>query len=307
MYKVFVLLLLTILSIANACPQTYAQQAASKKDDAITYFNRGNKFYSEGRYDKAIAEFEKALKLNPKDASSHFGLGNSYFLKKDYKKALGHYKQVVKLKPNYAKVHYAMGLAYRRLGMKEEAEREFERYNALSREELEARRQKRKPTERKVRAREEKRPKVTRIEKKPSRERPRREDRKLETRPRAAERQVAERRRAAERRPAPRPHVRTAEPRKERRVRRIEPRGRREITRQPERRPKAKKAKPRVVKRKKTRKVPEGNFITRNARALWDSSPIGKIFLGLITYTLIAQTWLGLVVLVCLIFLWRKR
>ncbi|MFQ5957193.1 MAG: tetratricopeptide repeat protein [Candidatus Brocadiales bacterium] len=303
MRKISILLLIIVLSMFAGGSQGNAQHDTSK-DDAITHFNKGNKFYSAGKYSEAIGQFKKALEHNPKDASSHFGLGNSYFLKKDYKKALSHYKEVIKLKPEYAKVHYAMGLAYRRLGRKEEAEREFEKYNRLSRKKVEGRSTAKKAAKEKPKARKEGPPKVSRIEKKPSGA----PERELAGRPRAADREIAGRPRAERGELESRPHVKRVAPPPKKKVAKepVEKKARPRIVRKKE--PEKEKAKRKVVKKKKVEKKREnGNFITRSTRDLWNSSPAGRIFLSLIAYTLVAQAWLGLVVVVCLIFLWRKR
>lgn len=305
MRNVVILLLLIALGVSAGNLPVQAQHDTST-DDAVEHFNKGNALYGEGKYDEAIEQFKKALDHNPKDASSHFGLGNSYFLKKDYKTALGHYKQVVELKPDYAKVHYAMGLAYRRLGLKDEAQKEFEQYNSLSKRGETRLRTAEKPAK-------EERPKVARVEKKPSEPKkpPTKEEsaesRQLETRAwdkKPEDRQLEseawvkkpedrklESRKWADEGSRTSRTTRKAEIKKKPLVRKIEPKE--EVTKRP------------------TKRVKKEGAEIRGKRdilgSLWNSSPLGKIFLGLIAYTLVAQVWLGLVILVCLIFLWKKR
>jgi tetratricopeptide (TPR) repeat protein len=47
---------------------------------ANKHFKSGNKFYSEEKYKKAIAEYEAALQLNPKLNSAFYYLGSSYIM-----------------------------------------------------------------------------------------------------------------------------------------------------------------------------------------------------------------------------------
>ena len=44
----------------------------------------GNKLYKEGKYDKALPEFEKAVTENPKNPVSHYNLGNAQFRSEDF-------------------------------------------------------------------------------------------------------------------------------------------------------------------------------------------------------------------------------
>lgn len=44
----------------------------------------GNKLYKEGKYDKALPEYEKAVAQNPNNPVSHYNLGNAQFRKEDF-------------------------------------------------------------------------------------------------------------------------------------------------------------------------------------------------------------------------------
>ncbi|WP_315819769.1 tetratricopeptide repeat protein [Paraflavitalea speifideaquila] len=44
----------------------------------------GNKYYKEGKYDKAVPEYEKAIAQNPDNPVSHYNLGNVQFRKDDF-------------------------------------------------------------------------------------------------------------------------------------------------------------------------------------------------------------------------------
>ncbi|MEE9514513.1 MAG: hypothetical protein V3V54_00650, partial [Candidatus Brocadiales bacterium] len=89
---------------------------------------------------------------------------------------------------------------------------------------------------------------------------------------------------------------------KKRRARKVEPKERKKI--EEEARKRFKKREKAVTARKEVKKEKRRRD---GLKILWNSSPVGKIFLSLVAYTLVAQVWIGLVVLVCVIFLWRKR
>jgi tetratricopeptide (TPR) repeat protein len=71
-----------------------------RDDEAKIYYNMGNIFFQQGKYDAAVTEYRKALDLSPADASAHFNLAyiSGEFLH-DYSTALEHYQQYLFLSP----------------------------------------------------------------------------------------------------------------------------------------------------------------------------------------------------------------
>jgi tetratricopeptide (TPR) repeat protein len=53
----------------------------------MLYFNRGVAYGEKGQHDKAIADFSKAIEINPRDANNYFNRGIAYFFKREYEKA----------------------------------------------------------------------------------------------------------------------------------------------------------------------------------------------------------------------------
>ncbi len=45
---------------------------------AVAYANRGNAYEKKGEYDRAIADYEQAIRLNPRYALAYSGRGNAY-------------------------------------------------------------------------------------------------------------------------------------------------------------------------------------------------------------------------------------
>jgi tetratricopeptide (TPR) repeat protein len=84
------------------------------------YAYRGNAYYDGKKdYDRAIADYTMALKLDPEGPEGffeHHGLyyvrGNSYTEKGDYDKALADYNKAIQLAPNYLDYYNARGWAY---------------------------------------------------------------------------------------------------------------------------------------------------------------------------------------------------
>jgi tetratricopeptide (TPR) repeat protein len=97
---------------------------------AITQFKASIKFdpydafQSVGNIEKAIAEYQIAIKLKP-DPDVYYNLGHAYHSLNLISKAIEQYKIVLKLEPNYGKAHYNLGMAYKTQGLIEKAKEHF--------------------------------------------------------------------------------------------------------------------------------------------------------------------------------------
>ena len=68
-------------------------------------------FAEKGDLDRAIADFDQAIRFDPKDVSAFENLGNTYFIKKDYDRAAAYFDQAVRLAPDDAAALYGRGKA----------------------------------------------------------------------------------------------------------------------------------------------------------------------------------------------------
>lgn len=69
---------------------------------AVIYFDRGVTWYTIGEYDRAIQDYDRALKLTPQFAQAVFNRGNALDEKGQFDRAIQDYDQAIKLNPNYA-------------------------------------------------------------------------------------------------------------------------------------------------------------------------------------------------------------
>ncbi|MDD4954622.1 MAG: tetratricopeptide repeat protein [Candidatus Omnitrophica bacterium] len=79
-------------------------------------FQKGTGYFKEKKYDEAIAEFEKALKIDPEFAEGYYGLGYAYCYKNQCDAALPYFEKAIELSPNYADAINGLGYAYGNLG-----------------------------------------------------------------------------------------------------------------------------------------------------------------------------------------------
>lgn len=80
--------------------------------DYLVYLNRGSAYFSEGDSDRALADFNQAIKLQPKHAFAYFNRGAVYFTKQDYERALADLNQAIKLQPDFALAYLKRGSIY---------------------------------------------------------------------------------------------------------------------------------------------------------------------------------------------------
>jgi tetratricopeptide (TPR) repeat protein len=100
--------------------------------DFSRHYNKGIEFYKQGKYDQAGKSFEEAIKIKPNDVYALYGLGNTHYCKAKYDDAVKIYTRAININPDYAKVHYSLSLAYSKLGMTREAEKEKTIFRQLS-------------------------------------------------------------------------------------------------------------------------------------------------------------------------------
>ena len=65
----------------------------------MAYYNRGNAWYAKNEYDTAIADYDDAIRLNPKDALAYNNRGSAWNAKTEYDKAIVDFNEAIRLDP----------------------------------------------------------------------------------------------------------------------------------------------------------------------------------------------------------------
>ena len=73
----------------------------------------GIEHHNKGNYDRAIADYSEAIRLDPKYAFAHYSRGNAYYAKGDYDRAIANYSEAIKFDPKFADAYLNRGYAYR--------------------------------------------------------------------------------------------------------------------------------------------------------------------------------------------------
>jgi tetratricopeptide (TPR) repeat protein len=132
-----------------ACTRAISSGRLHDHDLAVEYYNRGIKYANKGDYDRAIADYTEAIRLDAKYADAYgnrgnayrdkrdldraladynealrirpgaidyFNRGNVYYVKADYDRAIADYTEAIRLDPTFARAYYNRGFAKRAKG-----------------------------------------------------------------------------------------------------------------------------------------------------------------------------------------------
>ena len=118
--------LLLILCTLSVVVQAAAELGAAS-DEAVQRNNLGASLLQQGKVDEAVAEFQKAVVLDPKYTAAHLNLGYAYDRQGRPEEAMAQYQKVIALEPGNLFAHNNLGVLYDKKGRYDEAIREFER------------------------------------------------------------------------------------------------------------------------------------------------------------------------------------
>lgn len=97
----YLILLFFFLSFPNP---GYSQTAQN-------YFNSGLEKFKKSDYNGAIAEYSKAIWIEPKNSDAYFGRGGAKYLLKDLKGAIADYTTCLEIDQKKTNVHFGRGYA----------------------------------------------------------------------------------------------------------------------------------------------------------------------------------------------------
>jgi len=100
--------LFIITAILTCAAFTFAQEP----NDADAYYKRGIAWLDEGEWDKAIADFTQAIRLDPKSSNPYNDRGVAWYLRGEYDKAIADCSEAIRLNPKDEMAYGNRGLTW---------------------------------------------------------------------------------------------------------------------------------------------------------------------------------------------------
>ena len=106
----------------SGCTTVIQSGKISNSDLALAHTNRGFAYGTKGQHDRAIQDYDQAIKLDPSNAIAYYNRGIAYSDKGQFDRAIQDYDQAIKLDPSDADIFYARSLARAKKGDKKGAD-----------------------------------------------------------------------------------------------------------------------------------------------------------------------------------------
>ncbi len=97
-------------------PERPKTDCSNAKLVALACYNQGNAHFELGQWDQAIADYSKAVELDPKYALARYRRGDAYCNLKQWDKAIVDYTKAIELEPNEGGLWNTLGIAHYRAG-----------------------------------------------------------------------------------------------------------------------------------------------------------------------------------------------
>jgi tetratricopeptide (TPR) repeat protein len=104
-----------------ACDRVINSPRSSRDNLVDAYTNRGQEYYTIKDYDKAIADFDRAINLNPRTILAYGNRGNAKSAKGLVDAAIADYTKAISEDPNYTAAYTGRAMEYENKGEKARA------------------------------------------------------------------------------------------------------------------------------------------------------------------------------------------
>ena len=70
-------------------------------EEVVAHYNRGNAYQDEGKFNRAILAYKKAIEMDANFAEAHYSLGNTYYRQGQIDEAAIAYRNAVRIQPDF--------------------------------------------------------------------------------------------------------------------------------------------------------------------------------------------------------------
>lgn len=110
----------------------YTKALEMQPRDEEALYARGYVRQDKGDFDRAIADYSAAIAIDGNDGDTYYGRGMSYQAKGDLDHAIADYTTVIRLKPDFANAFHNRAVAYRKKGDALDAAKDETEYQRLT-------------------------------------------------------------------------------------------------------------------------------------------------------------------------------
>jgi tetratricopeptide (TPR) repeat protein len=118
------------------CSRVLNDRGESQGYRAIAYNNRGFVWHDKGDLDRAIADYNEAIRLDPKQANAYRNRGNAWREKGDLDRAIADLNEAIRLDPKYANAYVNRGNVWHDKGDLDRAIADYNEATGLNPKEL---------------------------------------------------------------------------------------------------------------------------------------------------------------------------
>jgi len=105
----------------------YQKAVKIKPDFTEAHYNLGGVLLRQGRLDAAMAQYRKVLEIKPDDAGAHYSLGNVLANRGRFDEAIAEYQKALEIKPDHVEALNNLAAAFARLGRFDEAIAQYQK------------------------------------------------------------------------------------------------------------------------------------------------------------------------------------
>ena len=118
------ILRLAVISLVIACPaaaRDVSIQHESARNALVAHLQAGQQALKAGRYEEAVREYEKVIRLDPSLVEARANLGLGYHMLGQYERAVAQFEKALQASPALLSANLFVGIDYLKLGLSAKA------------------------------------------------------------------------------------------------------------------------------------------------------------------------------------------